>query len=278
MNKINIDVFTDPTCPFAYSLEPVIWRLKWLYGDSITWNDRMIVLSGYNGEISPMTPKLISQSRKYLRSQHEMPMNITEMPRVSKSYLVCKSYVAVKCFAPKFADLFLRNLRIASMNNALLDEQIVVDEVAVKTGLTPSDIHQWLDNPKTTEALTTDAIDARNPGINAKHYSHKLSTTSTGVVRYPASSFVFSYGDTIYELPGFWPLEAYEAIIGNLIPKVQRNDDPAKVIEVLKWANTPLATIELVTIMNTNTVEAREKAKSVANFTPVGQDGFWTLK
>jgi hypothetical protein len=43
--RLRIDLFTDPACPFAFSHEPVRWRLRWLYGDALDWRPRMIGLA-----------------------------------------------------------------------------------------------------------------------------------------------------------------------------------------------------------------------------------------
>ena len=40
-----ITEFTDPGCPWAYSAEPVRARLRWLYGEHIDFDARMVVLS-----------------------------------------------------------------------------------------------------------------------------------------------------------------------------------------------------------------------------------------
>lgn len=277
MNKVHINVFTDPTCPFAYSMEPTRWRLQWLYGDHLSWQTTMIVLSGYDGETSPMTPELISSSREHLRDTHGMPMNIKQMPRVPQTLLASQNYIAIRNHSPKMAETFLRHLRVASMDNALVDEQETLNTIIAETGLDPDKVNKWRLTPDTETTLTKDAEAARNPGKHALHFSHKLSTTSTDRVRYPASSYVFSAGDTVFELPGFWPLEAYEAIIGNLLPSVKRVADPTSVQQVLKWAETPLATIEVAIIANLDIKEARAQLKDAAHITSVGQDGFWTL-
>lgn len=35
MTSITITHFTDPGCPFAWSVEPARWRLQWLYSDQL---------------------------------------------------------------------------------------------------------------------------------------------------------------------------------------------------------------------------------------------------
>ena len=45
MPDVVITDYTDPGCPWAYSAEPFRWRIMWLYGDSIEWRRRMVVLA-----------------------------------------------------------------------------------------------------------------------------------------------------------------------------------------------------------------------------------------
>ena len=47
---IDIELFTDPACPFAFSAEPVRQRLRWHYGDQLRWRPTMIVLTLEPGE------------------------------------------------------------------------------------------------------------------------------------------------------------------------------------------------------------------------------------
>ena len=47
---IEIELFTDPACPFAFSAEPIRQRLRWHYGDGCAGARRMIVLTLEPGE------------------------------------------------------------------------------------------------------------------------------------------------------------------------------------------------------------------------------------
>lgn len=276
---MNITIFTDPTCPFAYSAEPTRWRLEWLYGDQLEWDIKMITLSGYGGETSPMTPERISKSRIKMREQHGMPMADAVPPRVPTSILSCTAFEAVKINAPESADNLLRFLRIATMNGEMVDEQTVINNAAKRAGINVSEFEKWMQDKKTRQQLKEDAEAARNPGAAALNMRRKLSKTSTGRVRYPASSYIFfTNAKPVFELPGFWPLEAYEAAIGNFLPDAERADNPKSAKEVLEWAKTPLATKEIAIIYEKDIEEVRKELEKVANFEPVGQDGFWTLK
>ena len=45
MADVVITEFTDPSCPWAYSAEPVRQRLDWLYGDRLEWRTCMVGLA-----------------------------------------------------------------------------------------------------------------------------------------------------------------------------------------------------------------------------------------
>jgi len=49
MAELTITEYTDPGCPFAWSAEPYRWRLRWLYGDEIEWQLRMVGLAEDGG-------------------------------------------------------------------------------------------------------------------------------------------------------------------------------------------------------------------------------------
>lgn len=276
---MNITIFTDPTCPFAYSAEPIRWRLKWLYDDQLEWDTRMIVLSGYNGETSPITPEQISMFRTKMREQYGMPMSDTVPPRVPDSILACTAFKAAKINAPENADSLLRFLRIATMGGEMIDEQAIIDTATKKADIDANELQKWMQGEKTQQQLKEDAEAARNPGFAALNMRRKLSKTSTDRVRYPAPSYIFSIDSHIvFELPGFWPLEAYKAALGNFLPNAERTDNPKSVGEVLEWAKTPLATKEVAVICEKDIEEVRKELEEIATFEPVGQDGFWTLK
>ena len=78
------------------------------------------------------------------------------------------------------------------------------------------------------------------------------------------------------DLPGFRPVEAYEAAIANLAPELARRPDPETVEDVLAWAGMPLATAEVAAVCDQGIADVREQLAKVAGFTPVGGDGYWS--
>jgi hypothetical protein len=260
--KLRVRVFTDPTC-----------------GEQLEWHNTMIVLSGYQDETSSMTPDKLADGLVTLSHKYSMPMDTTVRPRLPQSIKACRGYVAARGHDAAAADVLLRNLRVAGMSGGFVDEQPVIDKAADEAGIDPADLAAWTAEPATEEVLAADAEATRQPTRTALGFRRKLSETSTGRVRYSAPSYQFSQSDKIlFELPGYWPLEAYEAAICNIAPGFERADDPESVRQVLEWARTPLATIEVATIHGSDTDTVRPELEKIAAFEPVGEDGFWRLK
>ncbi len=276
-SQLTLNVFTDPNCPYAYSAEPIRLRLQWLYGDQLNWRTTMIILSGYADEVSTITVEQAAQYQTGIRDKYGMPIDVTVRPRLPHTINAARAFIAINRHDTKIATDFLRNTRIAAMSGSMLDEQTTLDAAA--PAVEAEQLATWSAEPETDILLRQNAEAARSTGPLSKAFAHKLSKTSTGRVRYSAPSYQFIINEQIvYELPGFWPLEAYEAAIGNIVPDITRNTNPQSVTQVLQWANTALATIEVATVCARNIDEVRSELQVVADYTPVGQDGFWRLK
>ena len=64
-DALEITLFTDPACPFAFSAEPVRRRLMWHYGDQLRWRTRMIVLTLEPGEAEKLAEGAPTLQRRY---------------------------------------------------------------------------------------------------------------------------------------------------------------------------------------------------------------------
>ena len=78
--------------------------------------------------------------------------------------------------------------------------------------------------------------------------------------------------------PGFQPTESYEVAIANLAPELTRRDAPQDVAEVLAWAGEPLATAEVAAVIGKDLDTTRQELAHVADETPIGPEGIWTLR
>jgi predicted DsbA family dithiol-disulfide isomerase len=271
---VQITLFTDPACPFAFSAEPVRLALRWRYGDALAWQPRMIVLTLEPGEADKL-----AQGAPGLQRRYGMPIAPHPYPRAASSEPACRAVVAVREHAgPERAARLLRGLRVRTMAGGLLDDDSLIRSAATEAGVYPADLRQWNEATRTEAALQADIAAARAPSAEARALDHKLGGPQEQR-RYTAPSYELTdaAGDRRIAVPGYNPAEVYEAAIANLAPSVTRRDPPADVSELLRWADVPLATAEIVEIMQRPDAEVRAALAEVARPRPAGADCYWTL-
>jgi predicted DsbA family dithiol-disulfide isomerase len=277
---VHVREFTDPACPFAFSAEPALWRLRWLFGDGLTWELRMVVLSESPDEYlaKGFTPERLSDGLKTLQGKHGMPIDWRLRPRMFATEPACRAVVATRLHSPADEWRILRALRVRHMAGEMLDDQATIDAAARDAGVDPHDLARWLEDPAVAEALREDKIAARRPSSASLAQVHKLASTGDGGSRYTCPSLEFTGPDgRRIDVPGFQPVEVYEAAIANLSPDLPRRPAPESVEDLLEWAQVPLATVEVAAVMGIEPSDARAELARVAREDPVGPDGYWSL-
>lgn len=281
MADVHITEFTDPGCPWAYSAEPFKRRLNWLYGDRIEWDVRLVVLAESPSEYEDGGFDTGKQSAafKKISREHGMPIDTRERPRMAATLPSCLAVVAARREAPELMPRLLRRLRIRHFAGELLDEQATIDGAAVDAGLDAAELKEWMARPETEPELREDMELARGPMPAARVLDHKLANWSGGR-RYtcPSYEIVRREDGVRIAVPGFQPFGVYDVITANLVPGLDRREDPDSVEEVLEWCATPVATQEVAVICGISHDEAREQLGRVADEEHLGYDGFWTLR
>jgi predicted DsbA family dithiol-disulfide isomerase len=275
-----ITEFTDPGCPWAYSAEPVRRRLDWLYGHSLEWRTRMVVLaddSSHYEELG-MTPDRLSEIFAHIAREHRMPIDTRRRPRLAATLPACRAVVAARLHAPDRCRRLLRRLRVRHFSGELLDDPATIAAAARDAGLDPRSLADWERDPAVAEALDEDRRAARRPMAAARVLDHKLANWSGGL-RYTCPSYeIARLSDGVrIAVPGFQPFAVHDVITANLVPGLDRRDPPETVEEVLRWTGTPLATQEVAVVCDIPFERAREELGRVAVEHHVGSDGFWTL-
>jgi 2-hydroxychromene-2-carboxylate isomerase len=269
---LEITLFTDPACPFAFSAEPVRQRLRWYYGDALVWRPRMIVLT-----LEPGEAEKLAEGAPTLQRRYGMPIDPAPYPRPASSEPACRAVVAARVRAAGSEGRLLRRLRVRTMLGGLLDDPGLIDAAAREAGLDPSALSRWGATGEVEAALQEDIAAARSPAPAARALDHKLGGPPEQR-RYTAPSYVITDGDgRSAVVPGFNPAEAYETAIANLAPQLARRPKPASVAEVLEWAGEPLATAEVAAIAQTSIERARTELERVGRSEPAGADCYWTL-
>jgi predicted DsbA family dithiol-disulfide isomerase len=274
-----ITEFTDPACPFAYSAEPVRARLRWLYGEHIDFQARMVVLSESPQDYldKGFTPDKQSDSFKRLAREHGMPIDTRERPRMAASLPACRAVVAAGLHSDR-GWFLLRALRVRHFSGQLLDEPATIEGAASDAGLDPHQLREWERDEAVEHRLREDMALAREPLPAARVLDERLANWSGGR-RYtcPSYEIVRRSDGTRIAVPGFQPFAAYDVVTANLVPNTPRHDAPTEVGEVLEWALVPIATKEVAAVMDIELLDARELlVRAGAREHPVGTDGFWT--
>ena len=275
--------FTDPSCPFAFSAERQRLRLEWLYGDQIGWELHMVVLA----ETVPdgLTPERVSAGRRRLQRRYGMPIDWRVLVRVDPSIHACRAVVATRLRWPEREAAMLRRLRVLAFAGGLLDDSDTLELAAEQAGLPVAELAQWAAAPEVEEALRADMRAARRPSPASRAQDYKLGGPAEER-RYTCPSYELIRNTPAPEdwptasrvdLPGFRPVEAYEAAIANLAPELTRRPDPERVEAVLEWGRMPLATAEVAAVCDREIADVRLELARVARFEPVGGDGYWSL-
>ncbi len=274
--------FTDPSCPWAFSAERQRLRLLWLYGGQIDWELHMVVLSDVPAE--DHTPEEISAGYRKLAMEFGMPIDWSERVRVAPSVHACRAVVAVRLRWPDREAAMLRRLRVLNFAGELLDDSDTLELAAEQAGLPVAELAEWAAAGEVEAALQADMEAARSPSPASRAQDYKLGGHDEER-RYTCPSYELLRSTNPppdwptamrVDLPGFRPVEAYEAAIANLAPELTRRPDPETPAEVLAWAGVPLATAEVAAVMDREPADVRGELARSARFEPVGVDGYWS--
>lgn len=279
MADVVITDYTDPGCPWAYSAEPFRRRLTWLYGDAIEWRRRMVVLAEDPQEHldKGFTTEKLSAGFAKIARDHGMPIDTSLRPRMAATAPACRAVVAARLHAPHAEEALLRAFRLRAMRGELLDEESTVHGAAADAGLDPVQLDGWSAGEDAEQAMRADMAAAREPSCAARVLDERLANWSGGR-RYTCPSYEIRRKRDAVQIavPGFQPFAAYDVVLANLVPGLDRRDPPRSVLEVLEWAGEPLASRKVAVVMDIDHSAAREALGRVAEEEHIGADGLWT--
>jgi 2-hydroxychromene-2-carboxylate isomerase len=274
--------YTDPTCPFAFSAERQRLRLEWLYGRQLDWELHMVVLADERpGEKFP--PERIASSRRDLQLRYGMPIDWRPVEG-NASLPACRAVVATRLHAPDREAALLRRLRVLQFSALDIDDPAVIDRAASEALIEPAELRAWTADPEVEPVLEADRRASRSPSPASRAQDYKLGGPAEER-RYTCPSYeLIRVADpppdwptaSRVDLPGYRPVEAYEAALANIGPELTRHPDPESVEEVLAWAGMPVATAEVAAVCDRDVADVRAELARVGTFLPVGGDGYWT--
>lgn len=309
MSEIDVTYFNDPGCPWGYSINPALAVLRWRYGSQLRWRLVTIGLSEDPDRYvkSGYTPTRSAVGQLTFRARYGMPFALTPRPRVLGTARACRAIVATRLLDPKRELAVLRALQLGwFMTTLLLDEDEGIAQALMRVeGLDVGAVVGMLDDPRVTERYEADKRETRQAEGGPTHFQGKARQTD-GPVRYSAPSLVFTLraagNDTgsaepggvaaagagarrRLEAGGFQTIEAYDVLIANLDPSLQREAPAETPLPALERFPEGLVTQEVAAIMaQGNTPPDRSAAERAlielvgdgrARRTALGDDALW---
>ena len=289
--SITATLFTDPACPWAYSENPPLRVIEWRYGDQLEWKLVMVGLSEDTSryESHGYTPLRMVQGHLNFRSRYGMPFASAPKPRLSASSRACRAVVAARELWPGSEWGAFRALQLANFTTPLLfdDDDQLREVLSTVPGVDADRILLVLDSAEVVTRYERDKALTRTAAGSPTELQGKAGN-SDGAVRYTAPSVVFETEDgRRLEAGGFQPVEAYDVIVANLDPTLERKAPPADAIELLEQFEFGLTTQEVAALLtHGNDRPDRGGAESAlvallgdgqVERHPLGDDALWTL-
>ena len=240
--SISATLFSDPACPWGYSANPALRVLEWRYGAQLDWR---LVLVGLSEDTSRyaehgFTPLRMASSGLMFRERYGMPFAPQPKPRLSASSRACRAVIAARREWPGSEWRVFRTLQLANFNSALLfdDDEQMREVLAGVAGIDAERVVSLIDDPDVLTEYEQDKAQTRTAAGLATELQGKAGN-SDGAVRYTAPSLLFETQDgRRLEAGGFQPIEAYDVVIANLDPGLERQappEDPGPLLEYFDW-------------------------------------------
>jgi hypothetical protein len=264
--------------------------IEWRYGRQLDWR---LVLVGLSEDVSRyadhgFTPLRMASSGLMFRQRYGMPFAVQPKPRLSASSRACRAVIAARREWPGSEWRVFRALQLANFNSALLfdDDEQLREVLAHVPGVDADRIVSLIDDPAVLTQYEQDKAQTRTAAGSATELQGKTGN-SDGSVRYTAPSLLFETPDgRRLEAGGFQPVEAYDVVITNLAPGLQRQTPPDDPGPLLEYFDFGLTTQEVAAIMThgndrpdrfaAETALLRLVADGLAERHALGDDALWS--
>ncbi|HTI34123.1 MAG TPA: DsbA family protein [Miltoncostaea sp.] len=249
---LDVTLYTDPGCPWAYSALPALRVLEWRYDAALHWRLVVIGLAESAEQYVARGYSTVGRALGWteFRERFGMPFAPSPKPRVAATGRGCRAIVAARLQAPGSEWAVLRALQLANFTTPLLLDDDASVEAALETvpGVDAAALVARLDDPEVVEAYERDRAEARSAAGSPSELQGKTATTD-GPVRYTAPSVAFARDDRRLEAGGWQTIEAYDVLVANLAPDIARRDAPDGVAPLLARFPEGLTTQEVTALL-----------------------------
>jgi protein-disulfide isomerase-like protein with CxxC motif len=284
---IDATLYNDPACPWAYSESPALHVMRWRYGGQLDW--RLVVIG-----LTESAQQYVDRGYTPLRGAHGqlrfrrygMPFSPQPKARVAATARACRAVVSARLLHPGSEWRVFRALQLANFTTPLLldDDDQLRGVFRNLDGVDGDAVVDRLDNAEVDEAYERDRAEARTAAGSAAQLQGKTATTD-GPVRYTAPSLGLARNGLSLMAGGFQPVEAYDALVANLDPALERRPPPESPAELFADFPDGLTTQEVAALMtHGNDSPDRQAAEAAllelvaegaATREPLGDDALW---
>jgi 2-hydroxychromene-2-carboxylate isomerase len=281
-------MYSDPACPWAYSESPALRVIEWRYGEQLSWR---LVLIGLTEDASQYeargyTPLRGALGEMFFR-RYGMPFSPSPKARLSATARACRAVIAARIDQAGNEWRAFRALQLANFTSPLIldDDEQLAQALSAMPGLDGPGIVGRIDDPDVVEAYERDKLESRSAAGSAAELQGKTRITD-GPVRFTAPSLTFELDGLRLAAGGFQPVEAYDILVANLDPGLQRRPPPETPEPLLERFPDGLTTQEVAVLMcQGNDAPDRGAAEaallgllaaSSAARHPLGDDAVWT--
>src|SRR5437588_3143721 len=149
---IELTLYSDPACPWAYSENPALRVIEWRYGDQLKWR---LVLIGLTEDASQYesrgyTPLRGALGQLTFRRRWGMPFSPAPKPRLSATSRACRAVIAARLAEPGSEWRVFRALQLANFTTPLLldDDAQLTEALRAVPGIDSQEIVAAIDEPE----------------------------------------------------------------------------------------------------------------------------------
>jgi protein-disulfide isomerase-like protein with CxxC motif len=249
---ISATLFTDAGCPWAYSANPALRVLEWRFRDQLSWQ---LVMIGLREEASDAATRTYDPDRalarwKVFEVRYGMPFSLEPKARAAGTGRGCRAVVAAALLDPGYEWRVFRELQIANFTGSVYldDVESIRDALRGLEGVDADRIAGSIDDPEVLAEYERQRVQARSAAGTPSAAQDK-TTVSDGAVRYTAPSVIFRRGDEVAYAGGWQPLLAYDTVLVNFAPDLERVPAPESPEPLLDFFPGGLTTAEVALVL-----------------------------
>ena len=226
--------------------------LEWRYGSALEWR---LVMIGLREDAAGLVERGYTPARSVIghmrfRQSYGMPFRLALKERLAGTGRGCRAVVAARLTAQGSEWRVLRALQLANFTTPLLldDDELIRDALRSLEGIDADAIVARLDDDDVTDAYERDKDEARSAAGSAAAAQEKTASAD-GRVRFTAPSVVFEQDGRRLVAGGWQPLLAYDVLIANLDPSIDRIPPPENPEPLLAYFSDGLTTAEVALLL-----------------------------